>query len=59
MGTPNTFAIRETRLSTVGIMLVFFAGHLSSRVVGFLQALDGRFVRFDIVLVFLVVGLVA
>lgn len=55
----RTFAISKTRLSTVGIMLVFFARHLSRCVVRFFQSLDRRFVRLDIVLVFFVVGLVA
>lgn len=54
-----TFAIRKTGLSTVGIMLVFFASHLSGRVVGFFQALNRGFVGFDIVFVFFIVGLVA
>ena len=55
----RTFAISEACLSTVGIVLVFLARHLSGRVVGFFQALNGGFVRFDVVLVFFVVRLVA
>ena len=55
----RTFAISKACLSTVGIVLVFFARHLSGRVVGFFQALDRGFVGFDIVFVFFVVGLVA
>jgi len=54
-----TFAISKARLSTVGIVLVFFARHLSGRVVGLFQALDRGFVGFNIVFVFFVVGLVA
>lgn len=55
----RTLAIGKARLSTVGIVLVFFAGHLSGCVVGFFQALDRGFVCFNVVFVFFVVGLVA
>lgn len=55
----DTFAIGKTCLSTVGIVLVFFAGHLPGCVVGFFEALNGGFVCFNVVFVFFVVGLVA
>ena len=40
-------------------MLVVFTRHLSGRVVGFFQVLDGGFVYFDVVFVFFVIRLVA